>query len=67
MFNLLANLTEQDITSPNWPYLYPNNIKCRWVIRSEEKMRIQLTVEEFNIEFFSDILTVSCIGFFTLL
>ena len=66
MFKLYANATEQYITSPNWPSSYPNNIKCRWLIQSDEKMRVELTVEAFDIEFFFDVLTVCCVDSFTL-
>ena len=39
-----------DITSPNFPNPYPNNLHCTWMIVAEVDKRVLLNVKGYEIE-----------------
>ena len=42
------------ITSPGYPYAYPRQSECDWLIRAEAGYVISLTFEDFDVESHSD-------------
>ncbi|KAJ8303176.1 hypothetical protein KUTeg_019572 [Tegillarca granosa] len=43
------------ITSPSYPYEYPNNINCQWTIHIQDtRAKIQLRFESFNVQSSAD-------------
>ncbi|XP_048463253.1 astacin-like metalloendopeptidase [Rhincodon typus] len=46
-----------NITSPNFPGLYPNNADCKWLIRAPHRLKILLEFLRFQIQEFA-----ACIG-----
>ncbi|XP_072028090.1 CUB and sushi domain-containing protein 3-like [Amphiura filiformis] len=42
--------TSGRITTPNYPYQYPNNAKCTWIIRGAEGTHIVLRFTRFSLE-----------------
>ncbi|XP_067909385.1 uncharacterized protein [Heterodontus francisci] len=38
------------ITSPNYPYFYPNNAQCTWYIRVDRNQKIKLQFTEIDLE-----------------
>ncbi|XP_072038178.1 uncharacterized protein [Amphiura filiformis] len=42
--------TSGRITTPNYPYQYPNNAKCTWIIRGAEGTHIELRFTRFSLE-----------------
>ena len=48
MIITIANIT--DITSPNFPENYPNNMDCTWIIKASSDEKIELHLEGFELE-----------------
>ncbi|GCC21803.1 hypothetical protein chiPu_0020278 [Chiloscyllium punctatum] len=46
--NLLTQ-NDRSFTSPNFPAVYPNNVRCKWMIRAPAAMKIVLEFDYFNI------------------
>ena len=46
------------ITSPNFPYGYPNLITAAWIITAPTAMKIRLEIKEFHLEYYFDFITV---------
>ena len=47
---LSIDLSSKQISSPNFPQNYPNNINCSWMIDTNEPRRIVLVFTDFDIE-----------------
>ena len=45
-------------TSPDFPFLYPPNMNCKWTIISDENSIIVVYVKEFHLERGFDFLTI---------
>ncbi len=49
----------QSISSPNWPYNYPNNLNCVWFISTSSSYRIRISFNfPFQTEEFADYVAV---------
>lgn len=49
-FELVATDSAQNLTSPNWPENYDNNMDCAYTIRSTGGEKIELTIVSLDIE-----------------
>ncbi|OXA47104.1 Cubilin [Folsomia candida] len=47
-YSIDGNVTT--LLSPNYPFVYPHNIRCVWFINSPPHTRIQIQVEDFDME-----------------
>ena len=47
---LNIDLSSKQISSPNFPQNYPNNVNCSWIINTNEPSRIILVFTDFDIE-----------------
>ncbi|XP_061178005.1 bone morphogenetic protein 1-like [Saccostrea echinata] len=43
-----------DVTSPNYPDLYPSDITCQYVFKDSNNRKIQLTFQDFLLEYSKD-------------
>ena len=58
-FNATATVRSQLISSPNWPKLYPESVRCEWnVENNNERFQIQLFIPSYNIQPLGDFLQV---------
>ena len=48
------NMTEKNVKSPNYPQLYHNDIKCKWLITVPYGLHITLKFLEIDVRFFSN-------------
>ena len=46
----MATDSAQNLTSPNWPENYENNMDCAYTIRSTGGEKIELTIVSLDIE-----------------
>ena len=47
---LITISNKTDITSPNYPKLYDNNMDCEWIVLTNEDREIKLMPHERSIE-----------------
>lgn len=46
--NLVVKKEKRYLTSPNYPNLYPDNVKCTWVLKTDKK--IYLNFIDFDLD-----------------
>ena len=47
---VLSGTSTEDIPSPNYPEVYPNNAYCKWLVQAPPGLSVQLTFEIFDVE-----------------
>ena len=47
----LLTLPSGSIVSPKYPQKYENSLTCTWLIQAPEDKKIEVTFDDFNVEF----------------
>ena len=47
----LLTIPSGSIASPKFPQKYENSLTCTWVIQAPEDKKIEVTFDDFNVEF----------------
>ena len=58
-FYLNVTDTPQNLTSPGYPSLYPNNLDCQWILTAQLNYRISIVFLDFKTELHYDKVVVS--------
>ena len=46
---VITSSSSGNISTPMWPYRYPNNMDCQWHIRADRKKAINITILSFEL------------------
>ena len=49
-FHLNVTNAPQNLTSPGYPSLYPNNLNCEWILTAQFNYRISIVFLDFKTE-----------------
>ena len=47
---IITSSSGGNLSTPNYPYYYPNNMDCQWHIQAGRKMAIKINILLFNLQ-----------------